>query len=80
MKQEVSTMKNALAILAAAAVLVLGCTPTPPPPEEVATETPAQAAEETITNMDFESGEVDQPAVEAEEPEAVEPETTPETP
>lgn len=73
-------MKNALAILAAAAVLVFGCTPTPPPPEEVATETPAPAADQAITEMDFESGEVADQAVESEEPEAVEPETTPETP
>jgi PBP1b-binding outer membrane lipoprotein LpoB len=80
MEPEVSTMKNALAILAASAVLALGCTPTPPPPEEVATETPAPAANQAITEMDFESGDVDGGAVETEVPEAVEPETTPKTP
>jgi hypothetical protein len=70
-------MKN---VLAAAAVLALGCTPTPPPPEQVATETPAPAAGEAITEMDFESGEVEDQAVETDEPGTVEPETTPETP
>ena len=72
-------MKYTLATLAVVAVLAVGCTPTPPPPEEVATETPTHAAGEAITDMDFESGEVDQPAVETEEPGDAEPETTPET-
>jgi hypothetical protein len=73
-------MKNALAVIAVAAVLGFGCAPTPPPPEEVATETPAPAADEAISDMDFESGGADEATIETEEPEAVEPETTPEAP
>lgn len=52
-------MKTLLIVLAAATMLTLGCTPSDQaPPDADAEITPE--AEEQITEMDFESGEVEQ--------------------
>jgi len=52
-------MKTLLIVLAAATMLTLGCTPSEQaPPDADAEITPE--AEEQITEMDFESGEVEQ--------------------
>ncbi len=62
-------MKILLIAAVLAAALTLSCTPSdqsPPVPEA----TPTAAAGDQITDMDFESGEVEQAATETEEPEA----------
>jgi hypothetical protein len=74
-------MKNALAILAVAGVMMLGCTPSDQAPaDEAAAPTPAADAGQKITDMDFESGEAEQPAAETEAQEAAAPEPTPDVP
>ena len=67
-------MKTPLIAAVFAASLTLSCTPSdqPPPAPEA---TPTAAAGDQITDMDFESGEVEQAATETEEPE-VEPTPT----
>jgi hypothetical protein len=49
--------------------LTCGCTPSNQPPPAVEA-TPAAPTGEEIKEMDFESGEVDQPVTETEEPAA----------
>ena len=74
-------MKNALAIFAVAAVLAIGCTPKDQAaPDRAAAPATTPNAGEKITDMDFESGEVEQPAVQPEEPEAAEANPTPDVP
>lgn len=61
-------MREMLVAAVLAAALTLGCTPSdqsPPVPEA----TPTVAAGDQITDMDFESGEVEQAATETDEPE-----------
>ncbi len=69
-------MKLLLSTLVIVVSLAWGCTPadqvTPP-----AEATPAASTGDEITEMDFESGEVEQPAAEREEPA---PEPTPDVP
>jgi hypothetical protein len=65
-------MKTLLIVLAAAAMLTLGCTPSDQAQAD-AEVTPE--AEEQITEMDFESGEVEQSTDGSEDPDA---EPTPE--
>lgn len=60
-----------------ASMFAWGCAPSDPPPMEV-DPTPTASSGEEITDMDFESGEVDQSAAEMEEEPAAEP--TPEVP
>lgn len=69
-------MKTLLFAAAVASLLTLSCTPSDQPPP-AAQATPAASAGDEITEMDFESGEVDQSTTEVEEP-AEEP--TPEVP
>jgi hypothetical protein len=58
-------MKSLLIVLAAAAMLTLGCTPSDQAQAD-AEVTPE--AEEQITEMDFESGELDQASEGSEDP------------
>lgn len=62
-------MKTLLIVLAAATMLTLGCTPSDQaPPDADAEITPE--AEEQITEMDFESGELDQASDGSDDPAA----------
>jgi len=49
-------------ILAAALTSMLGCSPAGETPPPVAEPTPTVSAEDKITDLDFESGEVEHPA------------------
>ena len=69
-------MKKLLTTIAIASLMTLACAPSDQPPPEVEAP-PAASAGDEITEMDFESGEVEQPAAEPEEP-VVEP--TPDVP
>jgi hypothetical protein len=69
-------MKMLLIVLAAAAMLTLGCTPSDQAQADAEVTPAAAEAEEQITEMDFESGELEQSSDGSEDP-ATEP--TPET-
>jgi len=60
-------MKKLLIVLAMAASLMLGCAPSDQAPPMVEATPTAAAADDQITNMDFESGEIEPPADVAEE-------------
>lgn len=70
-------MKDLLLTLMIAVSLTWGCAPSDQAPT-VAEATPTAAADEEITEMNFESGEVDQSTTEIDEQPAEEP--TPEAP
>ncbi len=69
-------MREMLVAVAVASLLTLSCAPSDQPPP-AAEATPTAAAGDQITDMDFESGEVEQPPAEAEQPTEV---PTPEVP
>lgn len=69
-------MKTLLIALTVCGVLMSGCTPSDQP-TPVVEPTPTAAAGDKITDMDFESGDADQPTIESEEP-APEPTPKPE--
>jgi len=68
-------MKNLTLTLLIVVSLTWGCTPSDPAPKAV--EATPTAVDDEITEMDFESGEVEQPAAQTEEPTE---EPTPEAP
>jgi hypothetical protein len=68
-------MKKLFPAVVLAASLILGCTPSDQQPPAAAA-TPTAAPGDQITDMDFESGEVEQPPAEDDQPTA-EPTTPP---
>ena len=68
-------MKKLILSLLVIGLLAPGCTPSDT--AQPAVEATPTAAGDEITEMDFESGEVDRPATETEEPQA---EASPDTP
>jgi hypothetical protein len=69
-------MKEILMAIAVASLLTMSCAPSDQPPPAVV-ETPAASTGDEITEMDFESGEIDESAAEPAEPA---PEPTPDVP
>ncbi len=65
-------MKTLFIVLAASALLTLGCTPSDQAPSDAEVTPAAAEAEEQITEMDFESGELEQSSDGSEDP-AIEP-------
>lgn len=61
-------MRKMLMAIAVALLLTMSCAPSDQPPPS-AQATPEASAGDEITEMDFESGEVEQPAADPEEPE-----------
>jgi hypothetical protein len=69
-------MKKILMAIAVASFLTMSCAPSDQPPAAVEA-TPAASTGDEITEMDFESGEIDESASELAEPTA---EPTPDVP
>jgi len=61
-------MKSPFILFAICAVLILGCAPSNQGPPTVEATPTATAADETITEMDFESGGIEPPAETSKEP------------
>jgi hypothetical protein len=75
-REEDTRMKYLTLAMVIAVTMAWGCAPSDQPSTE-AVATPAASAGDEITEMDFESGEVEQTASELKEPEA---ESTPDVP
>jgi len=63
-------MKTLLIVLVATAMFTLGCTPSDQATPDAEADPTAAEAEEKITEMDFESGEVEQSTDGSEDPAA----------
>ena len=71
-----SQMRKLLMAIAVASLVTMSCAPSDQPPPQVEA-TPVASTGDEITEMDFESGEVEQPADDPEEPAS---EPTPDVP